>query len=166
MGTRGLLNVLELVFSLTYTNLSVYSRFGICLIVETFSNDPLTRVTIPSADEIESFIAAFAERHPLLNNCWAMMDGLKLYLQQAGNQEIQERFYNGWVHDHYVTAVFCFCPDGTIPIAFVHVPGLVHGSQVVELGKIHQKFEQVYKTTGGKCCVNSAFGNLKRDYLL
>ncbi len=77
--------MLQLVFGLTYTNLSVYLRFGIRLIVETFSSDPLARVAIPSADEIESFKAAFAERHPLLNNCWATMDGLKLYLQQAGN---------------------------------------------------------------------------------
>ena len=92
--TRGLLNVLQLVFGLTYTNLSVYLRFGIRLIVETFSNDPLAQVTISSADEIESFKAAFAVWHPLLSKCWATMDGLKLYLQQAGSGEIQERFYN------------------------------------------------------------------------
>jgi hypothetical protein len=90
--TRGSLNVLQLVFSLTYTNLSVNLRIGIRLFVKTFSNDPLARVAIPSVDKIESSEAAFAERHPLLNNCWAMMDGLKLYLQQAGNGEIQERF--------------------------------------------------------------------------
>ncbi len=79
--TRGSLNVLQLVFGLTYTNLSVYLRFGIRLIVKTFSYDPLARVTIPSVDEIESFKTAFAEQHPLLNDCWATMDGLKLYLQ-------------------------------------------------------------------------------------
>jgi hypothetical protein len=39
--TRGSLNVLQLVSGLTYTNLSVYLRFGIRLLVETFSNDPL-----------------------------------------------------------------------------------------------------------------------------
>ena len=94
------------------------------------------------------------------------MDGLKLYLQQAGTREIQERFYNGWTHDHYVTSVFCCCPDGTIPIDFFNVPGSVHDSQVAELGRIYQKLEQVYERTGGKCCVNSAFGNLERDYLL
>ena len=79
---------------------------------------------------------------------------------------IQERFYNGWTHDHYVTSVFCFCPDETIPIAFFNVPGSVHDSQVGELGKIYQKLEKVYDTTGGRCCVDSAFSNLERDYLL
>jgi hypothetical protein len=98
--TRGLLNVLQLVFGLTYTNLSVYLRFGIRLIVNTFRDDPLARVSIPSAEEVETFKANFAVCHPLLNDCWAKMDGLKLYLQQSGNDEIQEWYYNGWTHNH------------------------------------------------------------------
>jgi hypothetical protein len=53
MCTRGLLNVLQLVFGLTYTNLFVYLIFGICLIIKTFSKDLLARVAIPSMDEIE-----------------------------------------------------------------------------------------------------------------
>ena len=163
--TRGPLNVLQLVFGLTYTNLCVYLRYGIRLMVETFHNDPLARVSIPSAEDIETFKVAFSKRHPLLNDCWATMDGLKLYLQASGNSEIQERFYNGWTHDHYVTSVFCFCPDGTIPIAFFNVPGCVHDSQVADFGRIYDKLEDVYQTTGGKCCVDSAFGNVDRKYL-
>ena len=69
-------------FGLTLTNISVYLRFGIHLIVETFRDDPLASVRIPSAEKIETFKATFAGRHPLLNDCWATMDGLKLYLQQ------------------------------------------------------------------------------------
>jgi hypothetical protein len=163
--TRGSLNVLQLVFGLTYSNLSVYLRFGIRLMVETFKNDPLARVAIPSGEDIESFKVAFAERHPLLTDCWATMDGLKLYLQSSGNSDIQERFYNGWTHDHYVTSVFCFCPDGTIPIAFFNVPGCVHDSQVAEFGRIYDKLERVYQTTGGMCCVDSAFASVSRDFL-
>ena len=37
--TRGPLNVLQLVFGLTYTNLTVYLRFGFRLIVETFHDE-------------------------------------------------------------------------------------------------------------------------------
>jgi hypothetical protein len=95
------------------------------------------------------------------------MDGLKLYLQQTGNTEIWEQSYNGWrTHDHYVTSVICFCPDGSISIAFFNVPGSVHDSQVAELGKIYSKLEHVYKMTGGKCCIDSAFGNVEKEYLL
>lgn len=129
----GLLNVLQLVFGLTYSNLSVYLRFGIRLIIETFRNDPLARVCIPSGEEIESFKEVFGVRHPLLSDCWATIDGLKLYLQSAGHVDIQEKYYNGWTHDHYVTSVFCFCPDGTIPIAFFNVPGSVHDVRSLSL---------------------------------
>jgi hypothetical protein len=110
-------------------------------------------------------MSAFGIRHPLLNDCWGPMDGLKLYLQASGNLEIQERYYNGWTHDHYVTSVFCLCPDGTIPIAFFNVPGSINDSQVVEMGQIYGKLEKVYEKTGGKCCVDSAFSNADRQYL-
>ena len=93
------------------------------------------------------------------------MDGLKLYLQQSGNAEIQEWYYNGWTHRHYVTSVFCFCPDGTIPIAFFNVPGSVHDSQVAEFGNIYNKLEDVYLSTGAKCYVDLVFGNVTRNYL-
>ena len=76
--TRSSLNVLQLVFGLTYSNLCVYLRFGIRIFVETFQNNPLARVSIPSREEIESFQAAFVEQHPLLNDCWATMDGLQI----------------------------------------------------------------------------------------
>jgi hypothetical protein len=64
--------------------------------------------------------------------------------------EIQERFYNGWTHDHYVTSVIRYCPDGTIPIAFFNGPGSVLNSQVAELGEIYSKLDHVYETMEGK----------------
>ncbi len=134
--TRGLLHVLQFVFGFTYSNLSVYLRFGMCLIIKTFRHNPLARVSTPSAEEIEMFKAAFSEQHPLVTDCWATMDGLKLYLQTAGNAYIQEWYYNGWMHDHYVTSIFCFCPNGMIPIPFFNVPGSVHDSQVAKFGNI------------------------------
>ncbi len=88
------MNVLQLVFGVTYSNLSVYLQFGIRLIVEMFCDDPLARVAVPTREEIETYKVAFSKRHPLLKDCWATMDGLKLYLQVSQNSEIQERVYN------------------------------------------------------------------------
>ena len=51
------------------------------------------------------------------------MDGLKLYLEQASDCVVQNRYYNGWTHDHYVSTVLVFCPDGTIPIVMYNIPG-------------------------------------------
>jgi hypothetical protein len=110
------------------------------------------------------FKAAFEEQHHLLNDCWETMDGLKLYLQTAGNTVIQECFYSGWTHDHYVTFVFCFCPNGTIPIVFFNVPGSVHDSQVAKFGNISNKLEGLYLLYGPKYCVDLVFGNVSRGY--
>jgi hypothetical protein len=72
---------LQLVFGLTYSNLSVYFRFGVQLFIKMFKDDTLAQVSIPSAEDIKSCKEAFAAWHPLLTDCWATMDGLKLYLQ-------------------------------------------------------------------------------------
>ncbi len=60
---------------------------------------------------------------------------------------------------------FCFYLDGTIPIAFFNIPGLVHNSQVVEYGNIYGKLEDVFWLTGAKCCIDLAFGQVNREYL-
>ncbi len=112
-----------------------------------------------------SFKEAIAAWHPLLTNCWVTMDGLKLFLQQSRNAIVQEHYYNSWMHDHYVTSVFCFCLDWTTPIAFFNVPGSVHNSRVAEYGNIYGKLEDIFLLTGAKCCIDSAFGNMNREYL-
>ena len=116
--TRGPLNVLQLVFGLTYTNLSVYLRFGICLFVETFRHDPLASVRIPSAETIETFQDAFAVRHPLLNDCWATMDGLKLYCSRV----VMLKYKNGIVMGGRTTTMshpyFVFAPMGRYQLRF------------------------------------------------
>jgi len=62
--------------------------------------------------------------------------------------------------------VLCFCPDGTIPIAYINIPGSVHDSQVAEYGNIYDKLELVYDRDGAQCTVDSAFGNITREYLI
>ena len=104
--------------------------------------------------------------YPLLSDVWSTMDGLKLYLQQSGNPEIQACFYNGRTHGHYVTSVFVFPPDGTIPIAFFNAPGSVHDSQVAHWGRVYDKLGAVNDETDGKCTVNSAFRKVNLPFLI
>jgi hypothetical protein len=94
------------------------------------------------------------------------MDGLKLTLEMSGDAITQERYYNGWTHDHYVTSVLCFCLDGTITIAYINIPGSVHDSQVAEYGNMYNKLECVYRRDGTQCTIDSAFGNVTREYLI
>jgi hypothetical protein len=79
---------------------------------------------------------------------------------------IQERFYNGWTHDHYVSSVLCFCPDGTIPIAYINIPGSVHDSQIADYGNIYEKLQSVYERDGAQCTMDSAYGNVSQNFLI
>jgi hypothetical protein len=164
--TRGSMTALQLIFGLSYANLCVYLRFGCRIIIKVFRDDPLARIGIPSEEKIHEYMQAVAERYPRLPDVWSTMDGLKLYLQQSGKSDVQERFYNGWTHNHYVTSVFVFCPNGIILIAFFNVPGAVHDSQIAHWGKIYDKLDEVYKAMGGKCTVDSAFAKLNCPFLI
>ena len=50
--------------------------------------------------------------------------------------------------DHFVSAVLCFVPDGTIATGFYNVPGCCHGSTIADWGGIYDKQEMVYEETG------------------
>ena len=86
--------------------------------------------------------------------------------REIPRSKIQACFYNRWMHSHYVTSVFVFCPDGTIPIAFFNVPVSVHDSQVTHWGRVYDKLGAMHDKTGGKCTVASAFGKVNRPFLI
>ena len=54
------------------------------------------KVKRPIDDEIHLFKDAVKYRHPRLDGVWCTMDGLKLMLECASNEDEQNRFYNGW----------------------------------------------------------------------
>ena len=123
-----------------------YLLFGKRIIIKVLRNHPMAQVKIPSSDKIAEYKEMVYNRHPNLHDVWCTMDGLKITLEQSGDALVQEQYYNGWTHDHYVSSVICFCPDGTIPIVFVNVPGAVHDSQIADYGNIYDKLEFVYES--------------------
>jgi hypothetical protein len=150
--TRGSMHVLQIIFGLTGAVVSVYLRFGRRLLVTILKREKGAMVVMPSSEKIKAYMDSISERHPKLLGVWCTMDGLKLLLEQAPESIIENRFYNGWTHDHYVGNVLVFCPDGTIPMACTNVPG---------------KLECVYEEHGGGLCtVDSAFCKKANVFLL
>jgi hypothetical protein len=94
------------------------------------------------------------------------MDRIKLMIECAAEEDVQNQFYNGWTCDHYIAAVLVFCPDGTIPICCYNVPGTVHDSNIALMGDIYKKLEAVYNRTGAKCTVDSAFAPNTYPFLI
>ena len=142
--TRGSTYSLQMHFGLTMSNLSIYLRFGRRIIVEVLQDDEYAKIAIPSEEKIRQYSHAIKSLYPCLDDVWASMDGLKTLIQKAGSTQQQAYFYNGWKHNHFVTSVFCFCPDGTIPIAFMNLPGATHDSTIADLGGIYSKLESVF----------------------
>ncbi len=120
-------------------------------------NDKYARITIPSPEKVDEYKQAISAKYPILDDVWVTMDGLKTPIQQVGTTKKQSYFYNGWKHGHFDISVFVFCPDGTIPIAFMNCPGATHDSTVSEWGDIYNKLERVFEEIGGICCVDLAF---------
>lgn len=74
--------------------------FTTYLSVKVFSTDPLSRVKMPSFNEVKLYQEAISTKYPILENVYAVADGLKLHLEQSGDCVIQEMFYSDWTHDH------------------------------------------------------------------
>jgi hypothetical protein len=123
-------------------------------------NDPDATIRLPTEDKMQQYAQATASKHACLGaqNVWCTIDGLKLMLQQAPSSTIQEQFNNGWTHNHYVTSVFCFCPDGTILIATFNMTGSFHDSTVAEYGDVYAKLEEMFDKYGVNCTADLAFG--------
>ena len=99
---------LQLIFGMTFSNLDDYLLFAKWIIVKVLRKDQRAHVRIPSSEKIEEYKAMVQSRHTFLTDVLCTMDSLKLTLEQSGDALIQERFYNGWTHDHYVSSVLCY----------------------------------------------------------
>ena len=151
--TRGSCFVLQMLFSMSITSVSMYLHFGRRLLIKVLKNDKDARIEVPDKDKIKEYQTIIAKKYPPLAGTWCCMDGLKLTLERSGDSTIQNNYYNGWTHDHYMSAVFVFCPDGTIPICCYNVPGSIHDSTIARIGGIYEKLEDVYNKYGGICVV-------------
>jgi DDE superfamily endonuclease len=90
------------------------------------------------------------------------MDGLKPTIQKSATNRIQNMYFNGWQHDHYVSSVFVFAPDCMVAICCFNVPGCVHDSKIADWGDIDTKLEAKYDRDCGKCTVDSTFCKKKK----
>ena len=76
------------------------------------------------------------------------MDGLKCCIEKAPDDIVQSRFYNGWKSDHFVSAVLCFVPDGTIATGFYNLLGCWHDSTIADWEDMYDKLEKANDKIG------------------
>ena len=68
---------------------------------------------------------------------------------------IQNRFYNGWIHDHYVSNVLMLAPNERIISCALNAPC-----------DVSWNLEDKFQSTGGKCVVDSAFCKALHPFLI
>ena len=155
--------VLQMLFGMTQTSISDYLLFCTHILTKVLQD---MDDAVPTDESIHLYQTSVQTRHPSLENVWCTMDGLKLLLECSSDEDEQNRYYNGWTCDHYISAVLVFCPDGMIPICCYNVPGTIHDSNITAIGKIYDKLENVYDRTGGMCTGDSAFGCNNHPFLI
>ena len=157
---------LAVVFGLTGTCVSVYLQFGMQILVAILKADLKSEVCMPDAAEIALFKEAITVKHILLVDCYCMVDGLKLYLQQAGDSIIQSCFYNGWKHDHYVTNIFAFTLNGSIIACTLNAPGTWHDSTLAHWVSMYSKLQKCLEDHHGKVLMDSAFASNMYEFII
>lgn len=164
--TQGMINWVCIIFGVTGSVASLFLRFARRIIVQTMRSIRCAAIVMPSDVEIARFKQAITNRHPRLQNVYCVADGVKLRLQQSGNAVIQNAFYNGWTHDHYVGNVLVFAPSGRIIACALNAPGCLHDSTIASYGDIYRKLREAYGRTGGLCVVDSAFAVARHPFLI
>ena len=164
--SRGNQSALQMDFGLTYSPLCLWLRFGIRVVVKILAKHPLARVKLPSRENVALFQRAVAAKYAYLPEVWATADGLNLYFEAAGDNVIQEMFYNGWLHGHFISNIFVFAMDGTICICALNAPGTMHDSTLADYGGVYFKLQKIYEETGGKVVVDSAFKLASNPYVI
>ena len=140
--------------------------FGMRILVAMLKADPKSEVRMPDAVEIALFKEAITAKHSLLVDCYCMVDGLKLYLQQAGDGIIQSHFYNGWKHGHYVTNIFAFAPNGSIIACTLNAPVTWHDSTLAYWGSMYSNLQKCWEDHHGTVLMDSAFASNMYEFII
>ena len=169
LRSRGGSHLLQMVFGSTKTPLSLWMRFGRRVLLFNLKSEPNAKVKMPTCPlKIQSYCDAIRHKYKELGRrrvlCAA--DGLKLTLQQAPEYIMQAQFFNGWKHDHYVTSVFVFAPDGTIVAMAINGPGVLHDSDMAKMGDLYGKLESMFTKYYVRGVVDSAFATKNNEFLI
>jgi DDE superfamily endonuclease len=163
---KGAQWILQGWFGLTGAQTNVWLRFGRRMLFRALKQHPDCVVRYPNESQIARLMEAITDRHPCLEKVYCVADGLKLQFQACADLTEQSMFYNGWQHGHYITNLFVFAADGRIIDAVVNIPGSVHDSTIAIWGGTYGRLKDVYRKTGGICCVDSAFAAGNAPYLI
>lgn len=157
LRVRGRHSNLSMLFGTGSTVTSLFIKFGRRLFLRLVRDLSEAQVRMPSLGDIDFCKSRVVEKYPTLVDVWFTMDGLKLPIEKPTDFEMQQRFYNGWVHGHYIGNVLVFSSDGRIVACSLNNIGNMHDSEIAVIGGIYAKLDEQWLRSRGKGVVDSAF---------
>jgi hypothetical protein len=164
--TRGSFFSLQMIFGASHSVLALFLCYFIKLLYKVLKEEPSARVEIPSVEEIRYYQEVISSHFPALNSTWCVVDGLKIPIQNSGDEEIQNAFYNGWLHCHFIGCIFAFAPSGLIDACTLNAQGSWHDSIITKSGGLYSKLQIIHKHTGGITVVDSALSKKRCPFLI
>ncbi len=164
--TKGALRILQLIFGLTSSPISTWLKFGRRCLIKALFNHPAAKVQLPTGQEIRAFETTIKNKFNLLHNVWGAMDGVKLLIEQTGHGDEQNNFYNGWTHDHYVTNLLLFSPDGKVRGCYLNAPGVLHDSTLATWGNLYDDIDPIFERFGSHVDVDSTFAKANKESMI
>ena len=155
-----------MLFGITSSTLSDWLRFGCRYLNLVLYDHEDARIATGPYLKIEMWKEAIAAKYPNFDGVYLAVDGLKLLLQQPGDDRIQNYFYSGWTNDHYDSDLFAFAPDGTIPACVLDAPGSLHDSTVADFGGLYTLLTSIFDCNGGKVVMDSAFPRTDNEFII
>jgi hypothetical protein len=145
LRTKGHLKHIQPLCGYCLTAVSDWIKFALVVICQDLERHPdCAFQKFPTAQEREIMQSAVRAKYDFLAGTFAFMDGCKLGIQKPPQDE-QERWYNGWLHDHVANNVIVYSPGGDIIYAVCDFPGTAHDQAVFDcshLSEILQAMDQ------------------------
>ncbi|KAK9252207.1 hypothetical protein V1507DRAFT_247001 [Lipomyces tetrasporus] len=90
---------------------SVCSRYiqrGLEMLLDFLKTSiPGAKILWPKTTDLERYAMLIRNQHPIPENAFGSVDGLHLPVEAADDMEIQNAYYNGWVHSHFPPTCSC-----------------------------------------------------------
>lgn len=113
---------LQQIFGLIPSTITRYLSFSLKILLSILRKIPAARIEWPWGETFNRFTRHIVERHDRLFGAFGFIDGLKLPVEESSDQDIENAMYNGWLHDHYISNILVFGPDGAHFHLFTYSP--------------------------------------------
>ncbi|KAE9158672.1 hypothetical protein PF004_g31801, partial [Phytophthora fragariae] len=117
---------------------------------------PAARISWPLFCEQKRWAASVTLKEPLIRGCFCVADGKNYAVRAPTASDLQNAYFNGWLHAVKVTGVLCYGFDGTLIWGRHNFPGSWNDGEMSR--RLQARLADCARTLSSGCCAtDSAF---------